>query len=70
MRNTWITEGVQVDFSSFIPLGTKEAKKVQLIDNSVIVRTYSSGVKTNRDDWAYDFNHAGLEAKILRFVDT
>src|SRR5260221_415091 len=35
-----------------------------------IFQLYSGGVKTNRDDWNYDFNRDALETKIKLFIDT
>ncbi len=69
-RHTWITQGLQSDFSSFLALGIREAKKVQSIDLPVIFQRYSGGVKTNRDDWAYDFNIASLAFKMKRLINT
>jgi predicted helicase len=50
-------------------LGTKEAKASHAIESSVIFRTYSGGVKTNRDNWVYDFDRGQLEEKMKRFID-
>ena len=69
-RNTWMTEGMQVDFSKLLAIGTKEAKNSRMIDNSVIFRMYSGGVKTNRDGWVYDFNEANLVTKVKNFIET
>ena len=60
----------QQKFSSFIPIGTKEAKSEGVIDVQTIFRNYGGGVKTNRDEWAYDFNARRLADKIRRFIDT
>ncbi len=68
-RNTWITEGIDPGFSSFMPLGTKETKVPQCIDEPVIFRLYSNGVKTNRDVWVYNFNRNNLVINIKRLID-
>ncbi len=67
---TWITEGLHSEFSTFLSLGTKEAKSPQNKDSQAIFRMYSGGVKTNRDTWAYDFNCFSLEAKLKIFIET
>ncbi len=69
-RQTWLTEGLHTEFDSFIPMGTKEAKtdKDEAID--VIFKTYSSGVKTNRDAWAYNFNRDALAENINGMIET
>ncbi|MBD2480668.1 type ISP restriction/modification enzyme [Planktothrix sp. FACHB-1365] len=54
-KYTWLTEGLQDDFESFIPIGNKETKD-KSINESAIFRNYSSGVQTNRDVWVYNFN--------------
>jgi len=69
-RQTWITEGLHTEFSTFLPLGTKEAKTSQNLNESTIFRMYSSGVKTNRDDWVYDFSKTTLAVKMQRFIAT
>ena len=66
-RYAWITDRLQADFNSFIPVGTKEAKSLGI--NNAIFRTYSGGVKTNRDTWVYDFDAIALEKKIVNFIN-
>ena len=69
-RQTWLTEGFHTEFDAFIPMGTKEtkAKKSEVVD--VIFKTYSSGVKTNRDAWAYNFNRDALTENMSRMIET
>lgn len=68
-KHTWVTEGMQADFGSFLPMGTKEAKAGQTSDVPAIFKTYSGGVKANRDDWVYDFNPMNLATKVHRFIE-
>ena len=69
-RYTWLTEGLCAEFETFIPMGTQKAKetKVQAVD--VIFQTYSNGVKTNRDAWAYNFNRNALAKNMSGMIDT
>ena len=69
-RHTWFTEGLHAEFDTFIPMGTKETKatKGKVVD--VIFKTYSSGVKTNRDAWAYNFNRDALTENMRRMIET
>lgn len=67
-RYSWITEGLHTEFPSFLPLGTKEAK-TQLLDAKAIFRTYSGGVKTNRDTWVYDFSFTSLVERSKHFIE-
>ena len=55
-RYAWLTEGLHPEFDTFIPMGSKAAKTEKDEAVNVIFKTYSSGVKTNRDAWAYNFD--------------
>ncbi len=67
-RYTWLTEGLHAEFETFIPLGTKEAKagKGEAVD--VIFKSYSRGVVTGRDAWAYNFNRNVLIENMNRMI--
>jgi predicted helicase len=65
---TWMTEGLSDDFSTFLAMGTKEAKAG--IEKATIFRNYGNGVKTNRDAWAYNFSREGLSDNIQRTIET
>jgi predicted helicase len=69
-RHTWLTEGMRPEFATYLPMGSKQAKSARAVDVQTIFRTYSGGVKTNRDDWVYDFNRDALAEKIKRFIST
>jgi predicted helicase len=60
----WINQRNDL-FESFTPLG---AKKDETADP--IFATYSLGVVTGRDAWAYNFSRAGMLAKMRRMVDS
>jgi predicted helicase len=68
-KNTWLTEGMRPEFATFLPMGTKETK-AKGAPESAIFRLYSGGVKTNRDEWTYDFGYDALLTKIKRFIET
>ena len=69
-RYTWLTEGLHAEFDTFIPMGTKEAKANKSTASNVVFKTYSSGVKTNRDAWSYNFNQNALTVNIQRMSGT
>ena len=69
-RHTWITEGLHAEFDTFIPMGTKEAKSVKGEVEDVIFKTYSNGVKTNRDAWVNNFNRDALAENMSRMIET
>lgn len=58
----WISQRDSA-FESFISIGDKKNK-----NNSTLFSVYSSGVKTNRDCWAYNASHDVLQANMLRMV--
>ena len=68
-KHTWLTEGLHEEFETFVPMGGKEtkAKKGKAVD--VIFHTFSNGVKTNRDAWAYNFNRNTLTENMNRMID-
>src|SRR5690348_11618709 len=66
----WLIQSLSSDFSSFLPMGTKEGKSERVVEASVLFRKYGRGVATCRDDWTYDFNKNHLAHKIKRFIDT
>ncbi len=67
-KYTWLTEGLQAEFETFVPMGTKEAKAAKGAAVDVLFHTFSNGVKTNRDAWAYNFNHNALIENIKRMI--
>ena len=69
-RYTWLTEGLHAEFETFIPMGTKKSKAAKGKPVDVIFKTYSSGVKTNRDAWVYNFNYDALTENMSRMIDT
>ena len=69
-RYTWLTEGLHTEFETFIPMGTQEAKAEKGEVEAVIFQTYSTGVQTNRDAWAYNFSRNALAANMNRIIKT
>ncbi len=68
-RHTWLTEGLHAEFETFIPMGNKIAKAVKNNPVDVIFKTYSNGVKTNRDAWVYNFNRNTLTENISGMIE-
>ena len=69
-KDTWLTEGLHAEFETFIPLGTKEAKSAKSETDDMIFKTYSRGIVTCRDAWAYNFNRNVLTENMRRTVQT
>ena len=68
-RHTWLTKGLHAEFDDFIPMGTKEAKAQKGEAKDVIFKTYSNGVKTNRDAWVYNFDRKALTENMSRMIE-
>ncbi len=65
-RHTWLTEGMQEEFESFIALGAKDTRPV--VDTSSIFQIYSNGVKTHRDVWVYSYDEVTLTKNVQQIV--
>ena len=68
-RHTWLTEGLNAEFLTFLPMGNKKAKQAKNEPEGVIFHKFSNGVKTNRDAWACNFNRETLAANMQRLID-
>lgn len=66
---TWLTEGLEDEFGNFLAIGCKETKNIS--SNSLsFFNSYSMGVSTNRDNWAYNFDDYILIKHIKIFIET
>jgi predicted helicase len=70
LKNTWLTEGLQIDFETFLSLGNKEPNTTEGARNETIFKVFSGGLKTNRDVWAYNFDPGVLAENIRRTIET
>ena len=68
-RHTWLTEGLNPEFLTFMPMGSKAAKRKKKEPEGVIFHTYSTGVKTNRDAWMCNFNRQTLAANVQEMIE-
>ena len=53
-------------FEAYIPIGSKEAKSGK---GNAIFRTYSNGIKTNRDAWMYNSSRSELAKNMKRHIN-
>ena len=65
-RANWINL-TDNDFDSFLPLVNKEVKAGK--SEEAIFQLFSAGVKTQRDEWVYDFSKEGLIEKVKYLID-
>jgi len=62
-NNDWIDQRDPA-FDKFIPLGTKEHG----IGTKVVFKTYSPGLQSARDAWAYNFSNENVAANMSRTI--
>jgi predicted helicase len=65
----WVIIKKAWETSLFMPLGTKAAKAADSASPQTVFKVFSGGVKTNRDDVAYDFDKDALAGRVRRFID-
>ena len=68
-RHTWLTADLHTDFDTFIPMGSKVAKSARSDVKDAIFKTYSVGVLTARDAWAYNFNRDALANNMQAMIE-
>jgi len=68
VRHDWLNQTAN-DFDSFIPIADKKTKSAKVAgQQQAIFRMFAAGIKTNRDDWVYDFDSKTLTKKIEFFA--
>ena len=68
-KHTWLRSDTEDEFERYLPIGTKAAKKVSAVNPEVLFKLFSGGVKTNRDQWVYDFAFDPLAKRMRQFID-
>ena len=69
VRHTWLTEGLFNDFETFLPMGSETSKKIKGHAEGTLFKTYSLGVVTNRDAWAYNFDQNVLTENLTQMME-
>ncbi len=69
-KHTWLTEGLHAEFDTFLPMGSKEARRVKKEAIDVVFKAYSLGVSTNRDAWVCNFTHNTLTDNMHKMIET
>jgi predicted helicase len=67
-RGNWLTTDVKEDVSCLVAIGSRQSKAAVVGASDTIFRTYSGGVKTNRDAWVFDFQRDPLLERINAFA--
>ena len=68
-RHTWLTEGLHAKFDTFIPMGSKTAKRRKAVGVNVIFHRFGMGFQTSRDAWLYNFDKNALIQNVKRTSD-
>jgi predicted helicase len=68
-RGTWLVPENADEYAGFVPMGTKADKSARRQESQVVFKTFSGGVKTNRDEVVYDFDAQQLGERIERFIE-
>ena len=63
-KHTWRRSDTEDEFDSFIPIGSKEAKRAGPDQAETIFKAYSRGVVTSRDMSAYDYAYDRLSKRM------
>ena len=64
-----LTEGIDPEFETFIPMGNKASKNMKDENGETIFSLYSYGVVTSRDNLAYAFDLALLQERVHTFIE-
>ncbi|MXV85163.1 DNA helicase, partial [Candidatus Poribacteria bacterium] len=68
-RQTWLTADLHTDFDTFIPMGSKDTKASKGDVEGTLFKTYSVGVLTARDAWAYNSNRDALAENMQAMME-
>ena len=69
-RHTWLTEGLQAEFDTFIPIGSQKARRSKGVATGVMFHHYGIGLHTARDAWLYNFNRERLTENVKATIET
>ena len=69
-RFNWLNQS-DTGFERLLTLADRETKSAKTpADEQAVFGLFSNGVKTQRDDWMFDFDKSDLEAKVRFFAST
>ena len=70
VKSYWLDQS-DSGFDQLLPLANRETKFAKTAERErALFGLYTNAVKSNRDDWVYDFSVPGLRDKALFFADT
>ncbi|MBD2628422.1 type ISP restriction/modification enzyme [Trichormus variabilis] len=65
-KHNWINQSDN-DFDSLLPLVDKDVKAGK--GEEAVFKLFSSGLKTQRDEWVYDLSETALEEKVIFLIE-
>ena len=68
-KHTWLPSDTENEFYSYLQIGSKVAKHAKPAKAETVFKTYSGGVKTNRDMYTYDYSFNPLMERMKQFID-
>ncbi|MGH6795897.1 MAG: type ISP restriction/modification enzyme, partial [Methylocella sp.] len=69
-KSDWINQ-TENDFETFVPIAAKDATAIQSTSQDrAIFRFISNGLKSQRDEWVFDFDRGVLRRKMRFFTET
>ena len=70
-KNNWLNQS-ESDFDTLIPVADNKKTKFtrEPEQEQAIFKLFAAGMKSNRDDWVFDFDVSNLRNKALFFADT
>jgi predicted helicase len=68
--NKWLTKGDTESYRGFVPLSLKGSSSRPSLTQAtdIIFNSYSLGVVTSRDEWAYDYSEKALPQKVKLLI--
>ncbi len=67
-RNSWLNQSVS-DFSNLVTLADRQTLRANTSDiEQAVFKLHSNGVKTQRDEWVFDYDRHNLSSKI-KFIE-
>ena len=67
-KHTWLVSNTEGEYAQYLSIGSKEAKRAKPDKAETIFKTYSNGVKTNRDMYVFDFRAKNLKERMKQFM--
>ena len=67
-KHTWLRSDSEDEFAEYLCIGSKEGKRAETDTAETLFKTYSNGVKTNRDMYVYGFQSNALISRMKQFV--